>query len=316
MKKFRWLISIEFNDINIDHLPVDLCVKPFSLAQDPLFLKNGFITKINSLPEFEEDLKHIYEIIASCYDLSCYEATWNGELGAAKIFLFDHEDMVVEQWEFEGLLPTSFRFSDDDGWNGTSSIEVEWKFNKAEMTYHFNPEDKMQIVEFYRGTRGNQNNAKLEDILKWSNGALEMDHDYVQWMFPSNEVSMMNAHAPVMSKEESEIFQNDPELKEKAKQSFVRFLNFLQLKLVQDDELVVIEPLVELPKWMRRFNHNMLRVTRVLKSLRLTGNTKYANALYSCLQAIAANPVNEEYAISENTWNYWHGAVFEPLWKE
>lgn len=328
MKKFRWLFSLEFNDINIDHLPVDLGVQPFSLAKDPLFLKNGFSTKIDCLPEYDTDLKQFYSILAECYDFTGEKGVCLAQeqieeklaSSAAKLFLYDQDDMVVEQWEITGMWPKSLMFGDDYG--DAPSVEIEWMFNQAEMTYHFNPEDKMQTVEFYRGIRGNQNNDKIDDILKWSNGALEMGHDEIQWMFPSNEVSMMNAHAPVMTKEESEIFQNDPELLKKTKEVFVRYLNFLELKLVQDEWLpgeaayVVIEPIGTLPRWMKRFNHNMLRVTRMMKSLRLTGNSQYANALFVCLKSIAANPDNEQYALSENTWNYWHGAVFEPLWKE
>lgn len=170
----------------------------------------------------------------------------------------------------------------------------------------------MKIVEFYRGERGNGEGHTLAEIMTWSNGALEVDHDYVQWMFPSNERSMLNGDAPTMTKQESQVFEADPELQEKVKQSFVRFLEFLDFKLVQDDETgVKIEPKDENIPWFIRgpFNHNMLRVTRVLKCLRLTGNTKYAVAFYTAL-------LEFKNLLSTNTWSYWQGAVFDPLWPE
>lgn len=49
----------------------------------------------------------------------------------------------------------------------------------------------MEIVKFYRGERGNQNGDMLDDILTWKFGALDMDHDFIQWLFPSNEPSQM-----------------------------------------------------------------------------------------------------------------------------
>jgi hypothetical protein len=110
----------------------------------------------------------------------------------------------------------------------------------------------MKIVEFYRGERGNENGHTLADIMTWSNGALEMDHDYVQFMFPSNERSMMNCDAPTMTKEESQIFEADPELQERVKQSLVRFLDFLDFKLSRDDDEIVIEPKDENIPWFIR----------------------------------------------------------------
>jgi hypothetical protein len=169
----------------------------------------------------------------------------------------------------------------------------------------------MKLVEFYRGERGNQCGHMLTDMLTWSNGALEMDHDYIQWMFGSNERSMLNGEAPTMTKEESEIFQNDPELREKVKQSLIRFLKFLAFKLSKDDEQVLIEPVESenTPWWLRGFNHNHLRVTRLLKCLRLTGNSKYAIAMFDALR-----PFKDK--VSANTWQYWCAAIFDPLWPE
>lgn len=170
----------------------------------------------------------------------------------------------------------------------------------------------MQIVDFYRGERGNNVGHTLADMMTWTNGQLEMDHDWVQWVFASNERSMMNGEAPVLTKDESKIFESDPELQDKVKQSFIRMLTFLDFKLTKDDESgVFIEPKDDnIPWWIRgSFNHNMLRMTRVLKCLRLTGLTQYAMAMYDALREFKDK-------VSHNTWSYWHGAVFDPLWPE
>jgi hypothetical protein len=171
----------------------------------------------------------------------------------------------------------------------------------------------MEIVKFYRGERGNGNGHKLADILTWTDGALEMDHDWVQWVFPSNERSMLNGDAPTMTEQESRAFAQDAALRDAVRDSFVRFLDFLQFRLVEESngEVVSVEPKDKenTPFWLRNFNHTMLRVTRLLKCLRLTGNTRYANAFYDALRQY--KPL-----LSPNTWAYWHAAVFEPLWPE
>lgn len=172
----------------------------------------------------------------------------------------------------------------------------------------------MQVVDFYRGDRGNQNGTLLEQMMQYTHGELEMDHDYVQWMFPSNETSMLNVDAPVLTKEESEIFHADLELRDKVKQSFIKMLDFFGFYLAQDDNgTVLIEDLAGTDKrpqpqrWLHSFNHNMLRATRVLKCLRLTGLTEYALAFYDALR-------RHKVKVSQNTFKYWTDAITLPLW--
>lgn len=169
----------------------------------------------------------------------------------------------------------------------------------------------MPCVEFYREERPNPNGNYLREILTWNNGALDMDHDWVQWVFPSNEMSQMNSDAPAMTKNESQIFQADPELKEKVKTSLIRILNFLGLELNENDEVQLVQETEDNPLpqwWMRGFNHTMLRVTRILKCLRLTGHQHYAISMHNAL-------LTQKDRFSENTLGHWRRAVNGPLWE-
>jgi len=173
----------------------------------------------------------------------------------------------------------------------------------------------MQIVEFYRGERGNNIGMTLEQIMKFSHGELEMDHDYIQWLFPSNEPSAMNGEAPVLTKEEAHILGDDPELIEKVKQSFLKILDFLgfELTINEDGGMPRITdklPTKKCPKpqlWMEHFNHNMLRVTRIMKCLRLCGLTEEAFLFHEALE-------RHKSKFSVNTWKYWTAAYRDPLW--
>jgi hypothetical protein len=180
-----------------------------------------------------------------------------------------------------------------------SEIKSNW-FTKIPL------KEKMKIVEFYRGERGNTNGDTLDEIMSWTDGQLEMDHDWIQWALPSNERSMLNGDAPTMTKDECRAFNEDVELQEKARKTFERFLDFLGFRLTSDPLLV--EPKDEnVPWFLRSFNHNMLRVTRSLKSMRLTGNTECAVAFYNALRPFFGQ-------VSENTRKYWGDAIFAPLW--
>lgn len=166
----------------------------------------------------------------------------------------------------------------------------------------------MKIVEFYKGLRGNTNGDKLADILTWTDGQLEVDHDWVQWTFPSNEPSMLNGDAPTMTKAESQAFLDDPELSAKVLVSAERFFDFLGFRTAGEIIMVEAKEPENVPWWLRgAFNHNCLRVTRLLKSLRLTGNGRHAVAFYEAL-------VPYKHTVSQNTWSHWYGATFEPLW--
>lgn len=71
---------------------------------------------------------------------------------------------------------------------------------------------------------------------------------------------MLNGEAPTLTRQESQIFESDPALQEKVKQSLIRFLDFLELRLVRDDDQIVIIPQHDnLPWWLRSFNHTMLQ---------------------------------------------------------
>ena len=160
-----------------------------------------------------------------------------------------------------------------------------------------------RIVDFYRDQIGNTNGNTRQEILGWSDGALEMDHDYIQWLFPSNEASNFNCDAPTLTQEEAAIFQADPELQEKVRESFVRILKFFEFEFSEED----IKPKQEVPLWLKAFNHNMLRATRVIKSLRLLGLHQEAAAFFECL-------VGFQVRVSGNTFEYWRAAAQDPLW--
>lgn len=163
-----------------------------------------------------------------------------------------------------------------------------------------------QIIDFYEDKCGNAEGDMLQEILQWSNYELEVDHDYIQFLFPSNEASQMNVNAPVITKEECEYFQAN--LKDKIKTSFIRILDFLQFRLIEDKNFILVEPIDnQTLEWIKSFNHNFLRTTRILKCLRLTGNEQYAIAFYNGLR-------NFKHLVSKNSWSYWEKAIFDPLW--
>jgi hypothetical protein len=164
-----------------------------------------------------------------------------------------------------------------------------------------------QLVDFYRGTGTDSEGRRLDDILAWRDGQLEAVHDFIQWLFPLPEPSRFNPDAPLLTPEEIATFRDDPALRANLRRSFERILSFLGLMENADGQ---VEPG---PNFDRRApdvwdypNHNWLRITRILRSLRLLGLEAEAQALYRRLEDIHTR---RRFPIGDDTFRYWTDAV-------
>ncbi len=164
-----------------------------------------------------------------------------------------------------------------------------------------------RIVEFYRGEGTDTEGRWLRDIWDWSDGRLEAVHDFIQWLFPLPEPSRFNPHAPLLEQEDIAAFQKDEQLRANLRKSFERILTFLGLRREESGEVVEGENLTTRAGdvWDSP-NHNWLRITRILRSLRLLGLETEAQALYGRLEIFYRS---RRFPISADTFRYWTEAV-------
>ena len=165
-------------------------------------------------------------------------------------------------------------------------------------------------MTFYRGDGRDHRGRSLSDIHEFDFSELECHHDYIQWLFPLPEPSGANASAPLLSKDDIAAFESDDSLRRALLHSFRLMLQFYGLDLVDgsaDVEVVLGASFNERSGlWLARGNHNVLRVTRMLRSLTLLGCSSYAVAFRECLDRIyAENPET----IGSTTIGYWRRAV-------
>jgi Opioid growth factor receptor (OGFr) conserved region len=169
------------------------------------------------------------------------------------------------------------------------------------------------IIRFYDGVVADDRGRSLREIWRWPDEKLESTHDYIQWLFPLPERSGFNPEAPLFDKETQREFRSRPELRARMRTSFVRMLAFYGFDLVEDDTLrVIASPAFEerTANWLTRSNHNHLRITRILKSLRLAGLEEEAEAFFRCLTEVyGKEAASREPRISEETFHFWRGAV-------
>ncbi|CAL1147664.1 unnamed protein product [Cladocopium goreaui] len=178
------------------------------------------------------------------------------------------------------------------------------------------------LLAFLRGFGPGPGGADLDSILAWSLDRWENQHNYIQWLFPTDEESEYHPEAPVLTPEVQEEMLIDPMVEDNLIRCFEKFLQFLGLDYAFDEDIAApCSPVSEekgqkheeeneerkLPVTVtkgesfrkRRVdcwvvncpegNHNWFRISRVLVSLRLLGLIDEAEAFYLCLEKLWAN---------------------------
>lgn len=164
-----------------------------------------------------------------------------------------------------------------------------------------------QLVDFYRGEAADTEGRWLEDIWDWSDGRLEMIHDFIQWLFPLPEPSRFNPDAPLLAPEDIAAFRSDEYLRANLHKSFERILTFLGLSLAADGHVVEGANFsARTPDVWDTPNHNWLRVTRILRSLRLLGLEAESQALYERLEILYRGG---RFPILADTFRFWMEAA-------
>jgi hypothetical protein len=117
------------------------------------------------------------------------------------------------------------------------------------------------------------------DVLAFSDERLEEVHDYIQWLFPLQTRSGAQPGAPVLTPAETDAIRMDRNAQNtltKAAERMLRFYHGTQW-------------------WLTSFDHNHLRITRIIHSLKLLVGSEEAQRLHCAILAIneaAGSPVN------------------------
>lgn len=165
------------------------------------------------------------------------------------------------------------------------------------------------IVEFYKGKVKDSKKRYISNILDFNYFQLEEIHDYIQWLFPLKEPSLFNRNAPILTDEDILEFKNNDIIKSNIIKALKLLLNFYGYHLDEDNFMLVKKTKysIRLKYWMTPGNHNFLRITRILKFLKLMDMENYALLFFNELQSLYDNEYKN--IIGENTYNYWYNAV-------
>lgn len=110
-----------------------------------------------------------------------------------------------------------------------------------------------EVYKFLIGDQVNNNGWSLIDVWNFTDQKIENTHTFIQWVFPTDEPSRATPGSPVLDKEEILEIQNSKQAKQNLIKSADWYFNFLRRNSF----------------WRKAHDHNHLRITRVIKSLRL-----------------------------------------------
>jgi hypothetical protein len=145
-------------------------------------------------------------------------------------------------------------------------------------------------VSFLTGEGRDHRGRSIDDVLGFDDSRLERHHDYIQWLFPLPEASRFNVGAPVLTPDALAELRTSPVAKGNLSRARDRMLCFYR----NNDH------------WLTGFDHNHLRITRIIRCLALVLGRKEARAFYDEILALveaAGNPVNVQ------SLGYWREAA-------
>jgi hypothetical protein len=149
---------------------------------------------------------------------------------------------------------------------------------------------KSAAVSFLRGEGHDHRGRSLEDVLAFDDSFIERRHDYIQWLFPLPEASRFNLDAPVLTADDVAELRASDAVKTNLRRARDRMLAFYR----------------ENDHWLTAFDHNHLRITRIIRCLALILSADEARSFHDEIRAMVAaagDPVNAQ------SLRYWEDAT-------
>ena len=109
------------------------------------------------------------------------------------------------------------------------------------------------LLKFLEGKEPNIHGRTLSDIWAFSDIEINNEHNFIQWVFPTTTPSVAVPASPVLATEDIKIIRASKLAVDNLCVSSEWFFDFLERNTF----------------WIKAHDHNHLRITRVIQSLRL-----------------------------------------------
>lgn len=128
-----------------------------------------------------------------------------------------------------------------------------------------------KLLAFLRGDGTDGSGRTFAEVLAFDDDALEYHHDFIQRLFPLDEASRAVPGSPVLDVATIAALRASPTAQDRLQRAAERMLRFYR----------------DTRAWRRTFDHNHLRITRIIKSLRILAGDDAADAWKRAIIALA-----------------------------
>ncbi|RZJ43703.1 MAG: hypothetical protein EON87_11635 [Brevundimonas sp.] len=141
------------------------------------------------------------------------------------------------------------------------------------------------IVDFLEGRGPDSSGRSIEHVLGFDSATIERQHNFVQWVFPLLEASQAVPGSPVLTPADVDLIRQS----ETAQTNLSSAATMMAAFYGSSDH------------WLRSHDHNHLRITRIIKSLRLLAGDDAADRFYDVIEGLvdasgqALNDVSRRY---------------------
>ncbi len=148
---------------------------------------------------------------------------------------------------------------------------------------------KMDFEKFLTNQGPDFKGRALEEIWAYSDNEIESTHDFVQIVFPTNKPSQATFNKLYLDNEKLiENLKNNSAVTKNLKKSASWYLSFLD----RNDA------------WQTGYDHNQLRITRVIESLRLLVSDEAADEFFKAILILVKDPA----ILNPTTMKFWEEA--------
>ena len=145
------------------------------------------------------------------------------------------------------------------------------------------------LCSFLTGHKTNSSGWLLSHVWKFNDTQIENTHTFIQWVFPTDEPSRATPGSPVLDEEQISEIQNSEQAKQNLSKSAEWYFDFLRRNNF----------------WRKPHDHNHLRITRVIKSLRLLCGGDEADYFKEQFWQLLGTDISQ---IPSKTIEYWEDA--------
>ena len=172
-------------------------------------------------------------------------------------------------------------------------------------------ESSSPLYQFYRGQSTDSEGRTIQQIWDFDLTKKEIEHGYIQWLFPTTAPSDYYKDAPLLTKEDILAFKNDPIVRKNLKKSFEVMLNFYGFEFREDlGQIQRASSFHERKKiWLTPDNHNYKRITRILDCLHTLGFEEEAKAFFFALAELNQDYGNLIVTQGKSSFPYWQNAI-------